>query len=675
MQMFTITPIGSCRITTPLKRGQARHGFALNMDKCYGYCHSPAEAVQMAQFMLGQIDIPADIWPLVSRAHDHNDISAASHTPSDLYVIELASAKEVTIDGVSIQLNYLNATYADFFADKDRARAFWEIVETGSTADKSAFLTAHWSGTATQIEQSRILGRISMRRVTQDSLENDLRRLDALLPHVLVVSHIDAQKADGQKIGSRSDFIKMVKVAAKETQLAFVDPTDLMAHFGQSAALEDESAGLAHFTPAFGDALMHHWMRTVIAPITDYAATRDEAAISAWFVPQIMASFENGEIADAVARAQKLKHISPSMQFLADEIEDIQATSQAAFETCVRTAIKDGITDETCTALVEEANGLGRIDLALDILANSKTGVANLSQFMSLTLAERTLRVGMPTAALTFLSPYLEQGHDAAIDMFATACIQADGDLFVDLTPSTIAKILKRLEMTRRLAIIELLDLDVNLALSQDTSAQDVVTVVENVETNHGFDAAHAMFASWYEQQDSKTNADATITALLDEWVASAVSQPELAEQVDMLSLILQTAPRHASAREAQRIARQELMVQIRAAGDAGDLETLDGLAPTVAKLPALPEYDLWRARLSFNNGDYSSAIQLGERAAVDMPEKINIWVLLMRAANRTDRFDEAAEYAQKVVHLSKKANENLRIEAQAILHADCVGG
>lgn len=673
--MFTITPIGSCRITTPLKRGQERHGFALNMDKCYGYCHSPAEAVQMAQFMLGQIDIPADIWPLVSRSHDFDQISATSHAPSDLYIVELASAKEVTIDGVSIQLNYLNATYADFFADKDRAHAYWDIVETGNSSDKSAFLAAHWSTTEIQAAQSKMLNRISMRRVTQQSLENDLRRLDALLPKVLIVSHIDACKVDGQKIGSRSAFIEMVKAAALKTRLIFDNPTDLMDRFGQSAALEDESAGLAHFTPAFGDALMHHWMRTVIAPITDHAATRDEAAINDWFVPQIMASFGNGEISDAVARAQNLKQISPSMQFLADEINDIQATSQAAFETCVRAAINDVITDDACIALVEEANGLGRIDLALEIVANSKSGVANLSQFMSLTLAERALHSGMDTEALAFLSPYLEQGHDAAIEMFAAAYLKADRIPCIDLPQSTITKILECLDMKRRMALINLMGLDTGLALSAETTAQDVVLATKNVEKNHGFIAAHAFFASWHEQQDRKATSDSAITALLDEWVASSMSHAKLAKHVERLSLILNIAPRHASAREAQRVARQDLMAQIRAAGDAGDLAALDALAPTVAKLPALPEYDLWRARLSFNNGDYSSAIQSGERAAVDMPEKINIWVLLMRAANRTDRFEQAAQYARNVVRLSKKANENLRIEAQTILHAECVGG
>lgn len=145
--MFSITPIGSCRITTPLRRGQSMFGTKLNLDRCYGYCHSPAEAVQMAEFMLGNATIPEHIWPLVSRAHDHHEISNARHALSDLYVVELASAKEVTIDGISVQLNYLKSEFSDFFENADRAVAFWSLAETGDENAIADFLQHEWSET------------------------------------------------------------------------------------------------------------------------------------------------------------------------------------------------------------------------------------------------------------------------------------------------------------------------------------------------------------------------------------------------------------------------------------------------------------------------------------------------------------------------------------------------
>lgn len=36
----TITPIGSCRITNPLREAAHRFDFTLNMDGVYGYTHS-----------------------------------------------------------------------------------------------------------------------------------------------------------------------------------------------------------------------------------------------------------------------------------------------------------------------------------------------------------------------------------------------------------------------------------------------------------------------------------------------------------------------------------------------------------------------------------------------------------------------------------------------------------
>ena len=265
--MFAITPIGSCRITTPLKQGRDEYGFQMNMKRCYGYCHSPAEAVQMARFMLGQLDFPADIWPLVSPKNNLETISAVPQVVSDLYVVEFASAKQVSIDGVLIQLNYLSAAYPEFFADKARAKAFWGVATKGTQSEKEEWLGEAWSDTEAQIIESKLLSRISLKMVTLESLIADLNTLKALLPNILLVSHVDATRLDGTKIASRSAFIKLVAEAAAATNTQFCNPTELMAIYGQPAAIKDESTSLAHFTDQFSDALMAHWMETVIDPL------------------------------------------------------------------------------------------------------------------------------------------------------------------------------------------------------------------------------------------------------------------------------------------------------------------------------------------------------------------------------------------------------------------------
>ena len=264
--MFTVTPIGSCRIATPLRLGQSTRGIRLNLNRSYGYCHSPAEAVQLARFLRGEVTIAADVWPLVSRSHRLETLSSETHVPSDLYVIELASAKELTIDGVSVQLNYLKSTYPDFFADPDRMQGFWDAAQTGDRARTTAFLDKAWSATDAQRADSVVLSRITLNYVTPDSLAQDIQTLGRLLPDVMFVSHVNARKPDGQTIKSRASFISLVSDGVRDAGFDLYDPTQLMAEFGQPAAIEDDSTSLAHFTTSFSTAVMDDWMARFIAP-------------------------------------------------------------------------------------------------------------------------------------------------------------------------------------------------------------------------------------------------------------------------------------------------------------------------------------------------------------------------------------------------------------------------
>ena len=566
--MFSVTPIGSCRITTPLKRGKERFGFRLNMDKCYGYCHSPAEAVQMARFMLGQITIPSDVWPLVSRAHDLHTLQSSIHALSDLYVVELASAKEVTIDGVSVQLNYLNSTYADFFANKERAFAFWEIAEVGSQDQMQRFLADAWSSTPSQVAQSKMLGRIAMRRVTQDSLENDLRTLKSLLTNVLVVSHIDAVKADGQKISSRSEFIGMVQAATLATQTPFDNPTDLMARFGQSEAIEDESAGLAHFTSQFGATLMQHWIQTVIAPMTDVAVIRDDAAIKAWLIPQIVAACENGHIAHAYARVEALAPSEQTMRWLAQELADIKAMSEANFQAATTAAMQTGLDTGQTLDLIVQANGLGLPDVALTLAQGLDGGIAQMPKHLALQLAETAAAAGALDSAVAFLRPVLLRGDAAAAEIFATICLQSGRDLTSELPQDLSLRLLGHLKMAQRIALVALMGRDMRYAISAQTSADDVVLAAEQVQAHDGLEAAAKLVAYWRKLRGQDTISEASLVDMLDTWVATAMSQTELSDRIASLSLTLRAAPRFAPARDAARDARKDLVAQIRAVGD-----------------------------------------------------------------------------------------------------------
>ena len=114
--MFSITPIGSCRIASPLKLCEDIYGYRTNRSRSYGFSHSSAEVVQQLRFMAGEVVPPKDVWRFIARGVDREDMLARDHTPSDLYVIEISSAKQISLDGWLIQLNYLVNQMQDFFS-------------------------------------------------------------------------------------------------------------------------------------------------------------------------------------------------------------------------------------------------------------------------------------------------------------------------------------------------------------------------------------------------------------------------------------------------------------------------------------------------------------------------------------------------------------------------------
>lgn len=670
--MFTITPIGSCRITTPLRRGQSVHGFNLNMERCYGYCHSPAEAVQMAHFMQGSADIPQDLWPLVSRKHELSAMTTNAHAASDLYVVELASAKEVTIDGVSIQLNYLNATFPEFFADMKRAQSFWALAEAGDTADMLAFLDQHWSATPQQQEQALTLGKMRLQFVTREGLRRDIKTLSEMLPDVLFVSHVDACKEDGRAIGSRSRFIQLVSEEVSLAGCKFYNPTDLMSEFGQSAAIEDESAGLAHFTDAFGSGVMDQWMGKVIAPKTD-AAIRNDAA-NAHLSPQITAACYHGQFAQTVARLQALSADGVSVDTVLSSVMRSQERACADFMTRIAAIQEDDLNGEDCGKLILEASEIGLFEEAMKLAEISTAGLSEMPTHLLMRIGDLAKRVGALDMAFEFYLSAARKDQVRACDALAELSIARKLDVLAKLNSYQRASFLSNAAPTKRIQLLLLNKAAVTEAVTLATTPEEAEKIVCYLASTHGIGYAAEVLAAWREHQCSDRVTQQILISVLDSWVSTALSFEERIDRIHGLNAVLYAAPRHQPARVAMQDIRKELALLIRAAGKDGNIDLLDALSIEAAALSKeLPELDLWRARLRFGLGEYATALQLGKSAAAFLPEKINVWVLLMRAATKAHYKAEAADFARKVIGLACPKTEALKSEAEAVLQSNLV--
>jgi tetratricopeptide (TPR) repeat protein len=264
-----ITPIGSCRIATPLNLCAGDLGYRVNRTGTYGFTHSAAEAVQQARILFGGEPPPAEIWPLISRRDVAGAVALEPHEPSDVYVVEISSAKEITIDGWCVQLNYMQVAFPDFFSETDRVRNFWQAARNGDEDLMDLSLRGR-----PKADRS-LLRRVRMSLVTEQGLREQIEALKRLLPAVFFVTHVNARTQDGAQIRSRSDLIGLVERVLQTSADSVYNPTSDMEAFGHERAIEDHSDSLAHFTEPFSRHLVRRWMESGLA---DLIARRVSAA-------------------------------------------------------------------------------------------------------------------------------------------------------------------------------------------------------------------------------------------------------------------------------------------------------------------------------------------------------------------------------------------------------------
>lgn len=632
----------------------------------------------MALFMQGELSIPQDVWPLVSRSHDLAAISASDHMTSDLYVVEFASAKEVTIDGISIQLNYLNSVYSDFFSDAERAQGFWACAQNDDEPAMFEFLDQQWSDTDEQCAQAETLGKIRLNFVTRESLRRNIKKLTRILPNVLFVTHIDACKPDGRTINSRSDFIKLVGEEVSKAGCQLYNPTDLMAEFGQTAAIEDESTGLAHFTKAFSDAVMDDWMRHFIAPKTDSAVQiGSKDALDQQFQPQIAAAMRNGRFADACARLTARPSEANYVKRLLEQTILDQEAAQKRFSDEMLATSADELDAAARNQLVLTAGAHGLFEAALDLASGADGGLKSMQASTLIRTGLQAKEAGDTDNAFEFFLAAVCQNKNLsrASSALAELAVDEETDVLAGLKPEQFTIVLSHLNLEQKIRLLELHGTPFTAAVSDTSTAQDVAELVSYLAIHHGIEISAEILAFWRDQQKIDRIRDKTLVGILDQWLEAALDTAEPVDRIHGVNAVLLADPRHGGARNAARDIRQQLVLQIREAGKDGNIDALDALTLEATALNTkLPELDLWRARLRFGLGEYGAALEFGQSAAAALPETINVWVLLMRAATKAKDEAKATEFALKVIELACDETEKLKSEAETLLQTRLVG-
>jgi len=264
---FKITAIGSCRIVGPLRNLQNEPQVILNQSGVYGYSHSCKEVRQHLTHLLSNTRPPDALMPVLAPNASSKDVAIPSHERSDFYVFELSSAKEISIDGHPVQLNYLNRHFRTFFSDAARARAFWAHARNSSVRSMRQFLADLPDYKSLPSEDQDLLAQTRLTMTSPDQLRRDIDAIQMAAPDHLFVTHFDALCQDGTLLKSRAAYLKMLRLALIDCDANWYDPSPSVHAFGQDLAIEDPQKSLSHYAPSFEQYLCSDWWMRFIDPV------------------------------------------------------------------------------------------------------------------------------------------------------------------------------------------------------------------------------------------------------------------------------------------------------------------------------------------------------------------------------------------------------------------------
>lgn len=269
MSKTTITPIGTCRIHTPLLRAQRKYPITVDLRRNYGFTHSSAEALQQLEYLLGEKTFASQSRPGVLKPGAKRGFERQKWEPSDIHVVEIASAKKIiAFDTDVLQTNYLSRHFAEFFSQTGRAARFWMLARRGEREELQEFLDQEPGYAALHADDRALLSAIRLHVQTPDEIEADMARIVERLgrERTLFVTHVNALTAEGGVMADRDHLIRIVKDAAGRLGAPCFDPSEAMFEMGQASALEGGGRDATHYTPAFSDRVYRAIHGEFIAP-------------------------------------------------------------------------------------------------------------------------------------------------------------------------------------------------------------------------------------------------------------------------------------------------------------------------------------------------------------------------------------------------------------------------
>lgn len=203
--MTRIAPIGTSRVFLPIRNLQKRGVARLIAARNYGYVHSSAEALQLARYMVGDIEnIPPDLFPMVATLAPDAPRLAVRPARPDVYLVEISSRRALKHpSGWYLQANLMRERALD--------------AETVS--------------------------------ISNPEMKSHMTRIVELLgkDKVCFVTHINGEAADGGTITPRERLIASTTEIAGSLGVPVINPTELLADHEQRDLLSEDGSYLNYY--------------------------------------------------------------------------------------------------------------------------------------------------------------------------------------------------------------------------------------------------------------------------------------------------------------------------------------------------------------------------------------------------------------------------------------------
>ena len=657
MSKISITPIGTCRINTPLRRGAARYPIALNLDRIYGFVHTTEEARQQLEFLKGERSFSDDVLPILFRPGDHEAIAQRVWQPADLHFIEVSSAKSYRVGDTAVQSNYLSRYFADFFASAARARRFWSLASRADQARRSemaAFLKADPVYSLYNKRDQALLASISLRMQGFDEILRDMGTIvEQLGPSkVVFVTHVNTMAPDGSVIPSRDKVIRWVKLAAERLGTSCFDPSLLMRDFGQEHAMEREGLDTTHFTNTFADRWYAHVHREFVLPrILDAGldAEPGEAANPSLMAESIAAAIAFDDFFEGARQlfAALADHPeNPSLRLLAGQVYGRIGDYPAVMRMLGSLADSPEMTVPALSSLMRAAYESGHLDKAVEIadqLLEDEYETIEVYDIASLA-AER---LGRPDDAVRYgkLAFRLDQSQHR----FATRVLDhyiATGE--ADLLQSWQGEIVDRLAadpnvpLARALAEWAMARRDepmfhaaiIMVARAEPRSAERLVE--EAVGQGMLIASAEAIVAI-AELPNATASVMRNLRALAENWPTmcdAMLAEGRIGDAFELVTACMAVLPKSAEARRIERNVVLHLREKIRAAQALGDHGAVIAMGQAAGRmLYRRPEIASAYARSLLQAGQGGEALKVAQQACTAFPENIDLRGLCARTA------------------------------------------